>query len=171
MPDQELQRKNIDRICKCNREDQDFLIRYFSRQPLTLKINVMERMKKLFHSLKQKFNNIQNDELSYAAIILAIRHVYALDKMFTKKKFEDLTLEEIRDISTIKIEQFEEMTLPSSAPKRDKLLHYWASVKQCRTLPGKKPMSFQKISKYLEKKYHFKVGHNLISEIWRELEE
>lgn len=165
----EIDHKMIEQITKSCREDQDSLLRYYSRIPLALKITTENKRKKIFHSLRQQYTNINNAELSYAALILSLKYLHAIEKSFTSKNLESLTIEEIRDISMVKIIKDYEKSYLRNSPKRDKLLHYWAIVKLCRKQKPK-PMSFMKISVHLKKKYNFKVGHNLIAQMWSELE-
>lgn len=161
--------KKIEDITKCNHDDHNFLLRYLSRLPIFLRVDIEKKRKKTFHFLKEKYPDMQNEVLSYSAHILSIRSQYSTEKNFTSKKFDNLTIDEIRDLSTLKINTSYEKNYLNKSPKRSKLLHYWAIVKECR---GKKPkpMSFVKISKHLNKTYNFSIGHNLIAQLWRELE-
>lgn len=169
MSTNQMQHVKIEQITKCNRKDQDFLLRYLSRLPLTLKLDLEIKRKKTFYTLQQRYKDTSNEILSYAALILAVRCMYSYEQKFSSKQFDDMTLEEIRDVSMIKVERSYEKNYMYNSPKRAKLIHYWAVVKHCREHKPK-AMSFIKISEHLKKFYNFSVGHNLISEMWRELE-
>ena len=160
----------VEQITKTNQKDQDFLLRYFSRLPLTLKVELENKKRKLFHMMRESDKSTEKNILSYASFILAIKYHYALEKSFTTKKFHSMSLEEIRSVSTIKLQRQNYKRYLSQNEKRSKLLHYWSVVKIYRTQKPK-PVSFQKISELLKKHYHFSVSHNTIALLWRELED
>ena len=165
----ENQHKQIDLILKISSDDQAFLLRYFSKLSLSMKLDLEKKKKKIFHSLRDKFTAINYDALGYASHILAIKYLYGFEKKFTTKQFQDMTLNEIQNLSMIKLQKEEEKEYLKHSIKRNKLLHYWAVVKMYREHKPK-PLSFVKISKKLKKHYNFCVSHNTIAVLWRELE-
>jgi len=159
----------VEKIIKISFDNQNFLFRHYSKYPLAIRIELETQKKKLFYILQKKFNQIDNNILSYAAYILVIKSHYAFEKKFTTKQFNDMTLDEIQDISIIKLHRETEKKYLKNSTKRNKLLHYWSVIKMLRS-KKEKPMSFTKISTYLKKYYNFEVSHNTIAVIWREIE-
>lgn len=155
----------LDRLIKINPEDQSFLIRYWARLPLEYRIAMTKRHRKLLHKIKEQNPDIGLEILSYAALILALKSIYSEEKKLTQKRFDEMSMDEIADLSLLKIKKFDNR-LPSPTPKRDKLIHYWAVVKVLRN----QKKSFRNIAKYLKAEYRFEVGHTLIQTTWNELE-
>ena len=165
---QELTQK-VEQITKCSQEDQALLLRWLSRQYISQKLNIEKDRKKIFHTLREKYSLKNNDLLSYSALVLSMRVQYSFEKKLSSKNFAGLSIDEIQNISMIRINRLQDTQHTNSSPKRNKLIHYWAVVKMCRS-SNIKPMSFSNIAKHLKKFYNFEVGHNLISQLWRELE-
>lgn len=159
----------LEAILKCSAHDQDFLLRFFSRKTLSERLKIEKMRKVTFHMLKENKKDVENDLLSFAALIMSIRYFYANEKKFVHKTFNELTLEQIRDLTIIKLDRLNDKKYVQKTTKRQKLLHYWSIVKLCRS-HNNKPMSFIDISQYLRKNYNFKVSHNLIAQLWKELE-
>lgn len=170
MDTEEFQHKQIEKITKINRKDQTFLLRYYSKLPLAQQINLEKKKKKIFHLLRDKFTNIDFNILSYSAQILSLKTLYSFEKKFSTKKFENMSLDEIRDVSIIKLQREEEKEYLNQTEKRERTIHYWAVIKQLRTRKPK-AMSYEKISQRLLKLYGLDVSHNFLSVLWREIEE
>lgn len=156
---------DVKRLTKLNDEDQSFLLRYVVRLPLECRIEIMSQHRRILFMLKENNKEMDISNISYVAYILAIKSFYGQEKKLSQKKFDDMSLEEIVNLSLISIKKFENK-LPSSTPKRDKLVHYWAVVKVLK----QRGMSFRSISKFLKKEYRFEVGHSLVHMTWNELE-
>lgn len=161
--------KQIERITKMSLEDRSFLLRIYSRAPLVIQVAMENRKKKTFHMLREKFSDCDNEILAYCSHILSIKTYYSRMKNFSKKMFDDMSLNEIRDASMIEIKKDDEKEYLRKSPKRQKVLHYWSVVKMMREHKPK-PISFEKIAMHLSKKFNFSVRHNLIAEMWREIE-
>jgi len=144
----ESQHKQVDKLIKISSKDQTFLLRYFSKLPLSIRLKLEKKKKKIFHSLRESFPQISYDILSYAAHILSIKAHYSFEKKFSTKQFQNMTLDEIRDVSLIQLQKEDEKIYLSTNSKRSKLLHYWAVVKMYREKKPK-PLSFEKIEKKL----------------------
>ena len=156
----------LERLIKLNEKDQRFLMRYLSRLPLEYRIEVMQRHRRLIHKLKERHSELEVEILSYGAMVLAIKTFYNEEKQLSQKRFDDMSLEEIGELTIRHIKQFDQKRYPSS-PKRDTLIGYWAEVKTIKQT-GK---GFRFIAEYLLKKHRFKVGHTLIQRTWNQLEE
>ena len=155
----------LESMIKVNASDQRFLLRYHSRQPIETRIEAMVLHRKVLHQLKGRYQDTTLGLVSYAALILVVKIIYNREEELSKKRFDEMSLDEIADLSLIRIKKFEER-LPSSTPKRNKLIHYWAVVKTLRA----EKKSFRFIKAYLYKEYSFDVGHTLIADTWNELE-
>jgi hypothetical protein len=160
----------VAKITKISADDQSFLLRYLSRLPLSDRIEAEKRKKKIFHSLREKSSGKDKDLLSYAAHILTIKYMYSKEKRFTSKQFETLSIDEIREVSMIKLRKEDEKEYLKNHGKKHKLLHYWSVVKMYRQRKPKQ-LSFEKISQLMKKYYNFEVSHNTIAVLWRELEQ
>lgn len=169
MSDMKNQHRQLDLILKISDEDQVFLLKYFSKLPLVIKIELEKKKKKVFHFLREKYSDTDKSILTYAAHILSIKHEYSFEKKFSTKHFTNMSLDDIRNLSVIKLQKEDEKEYLSNSEKRNKLLHYWAVVRMYREHKPK-PLSFVKISKKLKKHYNFCVSHNTIAVLWRELE-
>jgi hypothetical protein len=156
---------NLDRLTKTNAKDQSFLLRYYSRLPIEFRVLMMQRHRKLLHTIKSSNTDVPIETISYAAMILSIKTLYSEEKKLSQKRFDDMSMEEIADLSLLHMKKFENRQ-PSPSPKRDKLIGYWAEVKQLKQM-GK---GFRYISNYLLTKRKFKVGHTLIQTTWKQLE-
>lgn len=160
----------IENIIKTNRSDQTFLLRYYSRLPIELQLKLETNKKKIFHSLREKYSSaFDYSLLGYCSLILGIKVLYSQEKAFSIKKFDDMSIDEIRDISMIKIARSNEKEYQNASQKRHKTLHYWAVIKMMRSQKPK-PKSFEKISIYLKKTYSLNVSHNFLATLWREIE-
>ena len=166
---EEEQYRQIDMLVKISNDDQTFLLRYFSKLPLSMKLDLEKKKKKTFHFLRERFPDIDHGILSYAAHILSIKYAYSFEQKFSTKQFANMSLEEIRDLSMLKLQKEDEKAYLKHSQKRNKLLHYWAVVKMYREHKPK-PLSFEKIAIKLRKQYNFDVSHNTINVLWREIE-
>lgn len=133
-------------IIKQTLEQQNQLLRYYSKLPLESKVNIMEIKRKLFYKIHQNNSVTPIGVLLYAALILSI------------EKFKDEISEIDKNTLEIRSKEFRKQ------PKREKLISYWALVK---SLKNDKDLSFRQISTYLEKYHKFRVAHSVIYELWQ----
>ena len=161
----ELMLKEIERSTLANQENQNFLLRYFSRLHLDQKLDILNRHRKVLFLRKQQKNNLSINTTSYIALILAIKSYIADEQKLTKKQFDDMTLEEIRELSVHNIKKFK-MRKKYAPSKRDKVLGLWSVIKTLR----EEKISFRDISLYLKKYHKFEIGHSLIHSMWQEME-
>jgi hypothetical protein len=156
----------ITRWCKISTSDIIKLIKYFAKQPISVQIKILKMHREVLFKNKNyiKKQSIDISIGSYIAMILSIKYYYALEQKLTKLKFEDLSAEELRDISIIQVQKFDTKFVKQK--KRDRLKHYWSIVKYLKL----QDKSFRKISHYLEYKYKFKISHSEIFKAWQELE-
>jgi len=159
--------KIIERSTLLNQQDQDYLLRYFARLPLERKLDVLNRHRKILFMRKQQEadEEIPINVVSYIALVLANKSHLADEKKLSAKRFEDMELNEVRELSIINLDKLKDKK-KNSKTKREKVLGLWAVV---RTLRQKK-VSFRDISRYLKKHHRLEVGHSLIHSMWLELE-
>jgi len=156
----------IEQITKSNQDEQNFLLRYYARVDVNLKIKILSKHRKIFYSIKQVHNKESSiEEISYMGLILAIKSTYAEFKQLSNKKFDDMDLEDLKNITLLDIQSFKSKKHYKKT-KRDKLLQYWGIVKILRS----ENVSFRDISAYLKKKYKFEIGYSSIYETWRDVE-
>lgn len=141
--------KQTENITKLTNETQSQLIRAFARLPTEERPVVMKLQKSLFHALRQKYNEVSLELLSYTSLILAIKEQQDGLHEVDKKSFV-----------------IKRHTRRKSRAK-EKLLGYWALIK---TLKLEKQMSFRDIASYLQKYHKFEVTHSTVYELWREFE-
>jgi len=158
---------HIEKIVKINDEEEKVVIRSFSRFSSNTKVETMLIHAKLFHKLRQQHkNSIETKILSYLALIMAIQIVVEEYKSINALKLDDMSLDEIREISSKKAKLFLEKKFKIKT-KRDKLIDHWAVV---RSLKLDEKYSFRNIAKYLKKYHRFEVTYGTIHKTWQELE-
>lgn len=149
-----------------NEEQQNALLRLFSRLSLSLKIDIFTNQKKIFFKLKEKNSDVDLSILTYCALILSIEN-YANEKNdFEKLRISDLDKNQILKFTSNKAKLFISKQARIQT-KRDKLLKFWAVVK---TLKEKENFSFRQICDYLKKYHKLDVAHSTIYNLYVELE-
>lgn len=157
----------IARMIKVNANDQTKHINYFSRCPLGIRLEIFEQHKGIFHRLRKIYKEETSfTDISYCSLILAIGLTRAKEKALLTKSFGEMSLDEIRDLSSFQAKKFVEKT-EKRANKRDKLTGYWPLIRDLKINHG---LSFEKISLFLLKKRKFKVSVASIHKRWHELE-
>ena len=136
-------------ITKLNQESQNQKLRLFAKFDIQTKLKIIVNQKQLFHKLKQKYSDVDNNILTLSALILAIYSVV--------KELDDVSFNAIK----LKCKN------NTNKSKREKLLSYWAIV---RTLKLEKNMSFRDIAIYFGKYHRFKISYSTIYKVWNELE-
>lgn len=141
--------KVIEIITKQTYESQNQHLRFFARVDLSMKLQILQLQKPLFHKLKSTYTDVDNAVLTLASLILAINSVVKeTDKV---------------NLNAVKMRGKNQKT----KIKREKVLGYWAIV---RTLKLEQSMSFRDISSYFKKYHKFEVSYSTIRELWIELE-
>ena len=141
--------KVCEAITKLNQESQNQRLRLFAKVDFEMKLKILSNQKQLFHKLKSNYNDVQNEHLTLASLILAI------DKIIKNLDDVNLNLIKFRGKNN------------KSKLKRQKLLQYWAIV---RTLKLDQKMSFRNIAIYLSKYHKLEISFSTIYELWNELE-
>lgn len=156
----------IEQITKSNQDEQNFLLRYYARVDVSLKIKILSKHRKIFYSIKQVHSKESSiEEISYVGLILAIKSTYTEFKQLSNKKFDDMDLDDLKNITLLDIQSFKSKK-HNKKTKKDKLLQYWGIVKILRS----ENVSFRDISAYLQKKYKFNIGYSTVYETWRDVE-
>ena len=136
-------------ITKLNQESQNQKLRLFAKFDIQTKLKIIVNQKQLFHKLKQKYSDVDNNILTLSALILAIDSVV--------KELDDV------NFNAIKLRGKKN----TNKSKREKLLSYWAIV---RTLKLERNMSFRDITIYFGKYHRFEISYSTIYKVWNELE-
>ena len=155
----------IEQTTKSHQEEQNFLLRYYARVELDLKLQILAKHRKIFYAIKQKNGTHNIEEISYSSLILAIKLTYAEFKKLTTKKFQDMDIDDIKNITLLDIQSFKKKKHYKKR-KKDKLLQYWGVVKLMRD----ENISFRDIASYLKKKYKFEIGYSTVYEAWKKIE-
>lgn len=136
-------------ITKLNQESQNQKLRLFAKFDIQTKLKIIVNQKQLFHKLKQKYSDVDNNILTLSSLILAI----------------DSVVKELDDVS------FNAIKLRSknnkNKIKREKLLSYWGIV---ITLKLEQNMSFRDIATYFGKYHRLEISYSTIYRLWNELE-
>ena len=150
-----------------NQQHQKFLLRYFARLPLERQLDVLNRHRRILFMKKQHkaSEDIPIHVVSYIAFILAIKSHFADEQKLSSKRFEDMEINEVRELALINLDKLK-MRKRKSKTKRDKVLGLWAVIKTLRN----ENVSFRDISRYLKKNHSLTIGHSLIHAMWHELE-
>ena len=136
-------------ITKLNQESQNQKLRLFAKFDIQTKLKIIVNQKQLFHKLKQKYSDVDNNILTLSALILAI---YSVVKELDDVSFNAIKLRSKNNKNKI---------------KREKLLSYWGIV---ITLKLEQNMSFRDIAIYFGKYHRFKISYSTIYRLWNELE-
>ena len=156
----------VEKITESNTEEHNFLLRYYARVGVSLKLEILLKHRKLLYSLKNNYSDAKIEEISYAALILSIKYQYADRKKLLDKKFEDMSLEEIRKITLINIRSFKEKKHYKKT-KKNGLLRYLGLIRMMR----EEDIGFRDIADYIRTEYKFKVGYSTVYDMWKEIEE
>jgi hypothetical protein len=150
-------------LLKINQDDQTKHLNYLARCPLEVRLALFEKKRDIFHQLFQKYKGqIVASDLSYVSLILAIGATRSMERNLTKKSFGDLTLDEIRDLSSMRAVTFKHKTTRVTQ-KHEKLLGYWAIIRTLRLDHG---YSYERVSQYLNKKHRFSIAPSTIMKKW-----
>ena len=136
-------------ITKLNQESQNQKLRLFAKFDIQTKLKIIVNQKQLFHKLKQKYSDVDNNILTLSSLILAIDSVV--------KELDDVNFNAIK----LKCKN------NTNKSKREKLLSYLAIV---RTLKLERNMSFRDIATYFAKYHKLEVSYSTVYELWNELE-
>ena len=136
-------------ITKLNQESQNQKLRLFAKFDIQTKLKIIVNQKQLFHKLKQKYSDVDNNILTLSALILAI---YSVVKELDDVNFNAIKLRGKKN---------------TNKSKREKLLSYLAIV---RTLKLERNMSFRDITIYFGKYHRFEISYSTIYKVWNELE-
>ncbi len=139
----------IEVLTKMPIEEQNQKLRLFARLDIATRVLICDKQKSVFHVLRSHNSKVHKSELTYSSLILAIAIV-----------LYEMNPESINAL-LIRAKKF------NPQKKRQKLLNYWAIVKQ---LKREENMSFRDISDYLRKHRKFEVSYSLIYQMWHELE-
>ena len=159
--------KIIEGATLLNQQNQKFLLRYFARLPFERQLDVLSRHRKIIFMRKQQkiAKGTPVNVASYIAFILANKSHLADERKLSSKRFEDMELNELRELALINLDKLKARTKKNQT-KREKVLGVWAVVKTLRDAH----VSFRDISRYLKKNHSLTIGHSLIHAMWQELE-
>lgn len=159
--------ETLEQLMKLSKDDQKRHLNYLARSSIEVRLALFEKQKEIFHPLLQKYKGIINiSDLTYAALILAIGSTRSLEKKLTQKSFSDLSLDEIRDLSSMRAVAFKQQ-MKKGSQKHEKLLGYWAIVRSLRLDHG---YSYERIALYLQKKHRFSIAPSTVMKKWKEME-
>ena len=136
-------------ITKLNQESQNQKLRLFAKFDIQTKLKIIVNQKQLFHKLKQKYSDVDNNILTLSALILAIYSVV--------KELDDVSFNAIK----LRCKN------NTNKSKREKLLSYWGIV---ITLKLEQNMSFRDIATYFGKYHRLEISYSTIYRLWNELE-
>ena len=156
----------IEKITKMNEEQQKALLRLFSRASINLRLEIVGLHRANLYRFKNTYKDYEINLLSYCALILAIQKIIDEYKDLKNKNFTNLDYDEIKKISSKKAQLFINSQYRVQSI-HDKLLNYWAIIKQ---LKEQESFSFRQIAKYLKKNHKLAVAHSTIYNLWNELE-
>lgn len=157
----------LEKMMKLSKDDQTRHLNYLAKSPIEIRLDLFEKQRELFYPLSQKYKDrMSASDITYGALILAIGGTRAIEKKLTQKSFETLSIDEIRDLSSMRAITFKQKTTRGSQ-KHEKLMGYWAIVRTLRLDHG---YSYERVSLYLKKKHRFSVAPSTIMKKWKELE-
>lgn len=161
------QMQKIDKMAKLNQADQTKLINYFAKCPISIRTQIFDHHRDNLHKLRLTYKDEASlNEISYCAFLLAIGFVRSKEKVLTKKSFGELSLDEIRELSSSRAIAFASKSVKSTV-KHEKLMGYWAIV---HTLRLDHSYSYERIAQYLKRKHRFSIAASTIMKKWKEIE-
>lgn len=159
--------ETLEQLMKLSKEEQKSHLSYLAKCPIEIRLIIFEKQREIFYKFSQKYkSHLTTSDISYVALILTIGTARALEKKLTKKSFSELTLDEIRDLSSIRAIQFKYKTTKVSQ-KHEKLMGYWAIIRTLRIDHG---YSYERVSLYLKKKHRFSIAASTIMKKWKDIE-
>jgi hypothetical protein len=155
------------KMIKLSKDDQTRHLNYLAKGPIEVRLGLFEKQRELFYPLSQKYkDHMSPSDISYGALILAIGVTRAIEKKLTKNSFETLSIDEIRDLSSMRAVTFKHK-MTNASHKQEKLMGYWAIVRTLRLEHG---YSYERVSLFLKKKHRFSVAPSTIMKKWKEIE-
>jgi len=156
----------IEKITKMSEKQQRQVLLFFAKLPISIRVELFEKHKIVFYKLKQVHLNTSPSLLSYCALIVVASSCKNNQKMLQSVNFQNLTLDEILQLSLQQIQIFKH----SKARKKQQyaqVIKYWSLVKTLKS----QNMSFRDISEYLQKYHRVNISYSTIYKIYKKLEE
>lgn len=156
----------IHKITKMSDKEQKTMIRSLSNLSTVTIIELFEKSREVFFKLKQLYPGISPPILTYSALLIVISTFKKNQKMLQEQNFQNLSLEEILNLSLQRIVIFKQNKSRRKV-KYDLVLEHWSLID---TLVKQK-FSFRDISEYLKKYYSIDISYSTIFKIYTKIGE
>lgn len=140
--------KAVERLLKKTDEEQKQSLRKLIKMPLEGRVKVLEINRGIFYPLREMNKDLDVSLLSYISLIKSV------------EKYQENTNDLDRNVVELRSKSIR------IHPKRDKVIGYWALIKELKN----KGLSYRKIAAYLKKYHKLEVVHSTIYDLWNELE-
>jgi len=141
-----------------SKKEQKKLINWFSRQNISIQIDIFAEQKNQFFKLK---NECEEDIVPLAAFLLAISYFYLFEASQNSKNRQN-GLSHSSKVSKFLVKKAKKERYKE---KYEKLLNLWSVVENLKA----EEFSFRQISNYLRGHHRFDVSHTYIHNLWEEL--
>lgn len=153
-------------ITKMSEKQQRQVLLFFAKLPMPIRVELFEKHKIVFYKLKQIHLDISLPLLSYCALLIVVFSAKSNQKMLQSANFQNLTLDEILQLSLQQIQIFKH-SKERKKQQYEQVIKYWSLVKTLKS----QNMSFRDISEYLQKYHRVNISYSTIYKIYKKLEE
>ena len=154
----------IEQITKTSEKQQSQLLLGLSKLPTKIRLELFEEHKTVFYKLKQTYVEISPPILSYCALLVVLAAYKNNQEMLQQKNFNDLSMEEILNLSLQRITLFKQSKQRRKL-KYDLVLDHWSLIE---TLVSE-GVSFRGISDYLKKYHRLHISYSTIYLIYKKI--
>lgn len=165
--------ESVKHLLKLSEDEQKQSAMFFARSSLEDKCEIMRRHGVLIHKLRSINKDDPINEVSYVAFMKSVRSMMIEDKAIKRKSFEDLSLEEIEQLTERKLNNFYQNNANQQSME-DKIIAKWPlvfSVRMAPTKKGKKPLSFKKVALFLKDELKLDtLAPSTVFNLWVKLE-
>jgi len=155
----DLKYESLVKYTKLSKKEQKKLINWFSRQNISIQIDIFAEQKNQFFKLQNEFE--ETDIVPLAAFLLAISYFYLFEASQNSKNRQN-GLSHSSKVSKFLVKKAKKERYKE---KHEKLLNLWSVVENLKA----EEFSFRQISNYLRGHHRFVVSHTYIRNLWEEL--
>ena len=154
----------VEQITKISEKQQRQLLFLLPKLPLETRLEYFVKHKTVLYKLKQIYTKISPPILSYCALLVVLAVYKNNQEMLQQKNFNDLSMEEILNLSLQRITLFKQSKQRRKL-KYDLVLDHWSLIE---TLVSE-GVSFRGISDYLKKYHRLHISYSTIYLIYKKI--
>lgn len=154
----------VDQITKLSEKQQRQVLLLLAKLPPEISLELFVKHKTVLYKLKQTYTGISPPILSYCALLIVLAVYKNNQEMLQQKNFNDLSTEEILNLSMQRITLFKQ-SKKRRKQKYDLVLDHWSLIE---TLVAQN-ISFRDISEYLKKYHRLEISYSTIYQVYKKL--